>query len=100
MKYCINCKHYSASTVYPSDMQYSKCSVSSPVSLVDGKRPLAYCVAARLSSGNCGPEGKLFEPSRTPDHRDGRNPRYDDDWGSPIAETAPDGRLLKDVHNG
>jgi hypothetical protein len=52
----------------------------------------------RSSIEDCGPDGKLYEPARTPDFRDGRNPRYDDDWGDGRTDTAPDGRLLKDVH--
>jgi hypothetical protein len=88
-KLCIDCKHYSASAVYPNDTAYSKCSVSGPISLVDGKQPLVFCESARGKLGQCGPDAKLFKSSRTPDFRDGyarSEPSY--------PETAPDGRPM------
>ena len=100
MKFCVDCKHFQASRAYPNDPDYARCTIGGEINLVSGKRKTMYCQTMRSTGAPCGPDAKLFEASRTPDFRDGRNPKYDDDWGSPIAETAPDGRLLKDVHNG
>lgn len=99
-KYCIDCCYMQRSTQFPDDLEYAKCTVAGEVSLVSGERQVIFCQTARSSGHSCGPDAKLFKPSRTPDFRDGYNPRYDDDWGDPRTDTAPDGRLLKDVHNG
>lgn len=99
-KYCINCANMERSKGFPDDFDYAKCTVAGELSLVSGEHRVIYCVTARLHGHTCGPEGKLFKAIRTPDFRDGRNPKYDDDWGDGRTDTAPDGRLLKDVHNG
>ena len=97
-KFCIDCAYMQRSTQFPDDLDYAKCTVAGVISLVSGERSTVYCQTARLHGHACGSDAKLFKASRTPDFRDGRNPRYDDDWGSPVNETAPDGRLIHDVH--
>lgn len=99
-KYCIDCANMERSKSFPENLDYARCLAAGEVSLVSGERKVVYCQTARMLADACGPDAKLFKPTRTPDFRDGRNPAYDDDWGSPVNETAPDGRLLKDVHNG
>ena len=99
-KYCVNCANMQRSTQFPDDLDYAKCTVAGVISLVSGERSTVYCQTARLHGHACGSDAKLFKASRTPDFRDGRNPKYDDDWGDGRTDTAPDGRLLKDVHNG
>jgi hypothetical protein len=97
-KFCVNCKHCKASEVDPNNGEFFRCLASGKVNLVNGEREIKFCQTMRSSIEDCGPDGKLYEPARTPDFRDGRNPRYDDDWGDGRTDTAPDGRLLKDVH--
>lgn len=99
-KYCIDCANMERSKSFPENLDYAKCLAAGVTSLVSGERSTVYCQTARVQGNACGPDAKLFKPTRTPDFRDGRNPKYDDDWGDGRTDTAPDGRLLKDVHNG
>lgn len=99
-KFCIDCANMERSKAFPDDFDYAKCKAAGVISLVSGERSTVYCQTARLHGHACGSDAKLFKASRTPDFRDGRNPKYDDDWGDGRTDTAPDGRLLKDVHNG
>ena len=58
-KFCINCAH----SIRTSDPEIYKCSAlpEGEVDLVTGKRNYPYCSIARMSSSQCGREGKLFE---------------------------------------
>ncbi len=99
-KFCINCANMERSKSFPENFDYAKCLAAGEVSLVSGERKVVYCQTARILAHVCGPDAKLFKPARTPDFRDGRNPKYDDDWGDGRTDTAPDGRLIHDVHKG
>lgn len=98
-KFCINCANMERSKQFPNDLDYARCTAAGVISLVSGERDMIFCQTARLYRHACGLDAKLFKPARTPDFRDGRNPKYDDDWGDGRTDTAPDGRLLRDVHN-
>jgi len=99
-KFCIDCANMQRSKQFPNDLDYARCTAAGVISLVSGERSTVFCQTARLHGHACGSDAKLFKPVRTPDFRDGRNPKYDDDWGDGRTDTAPDGRLLKDVNHG
>ena len=66
-KFCKDCQHRLVRTQPIHGPDLSECAVSLDNNdsdyLVTGERKRLYCSVARMPGANCGPDGKLWEPT-------------------------------------
>lgn len=61
MKLCKDCKHFVVVYTTPPAPNYYGCNVDGIINPVNGGSLYNSCNRMRAGSGNCGPEGKLWE---------------------------------------